>query len=203
MDEGEQGRRRRRRGDLLEQVLLDAAWDELVENGYEAFTIDAVVSRAETSRPVLYRRWGSKQALVLAAIAHASAKVRLLIPDTGTLRDDIIALLQQLNQTRMQLATLIVLQLGSYYRETGTRPEDVRAALGADYPRAVGRIIARAVERGEIPPDLPRRVTDLPFDLVRQQIIMTSQPVPIADIEEIVDVVFLPLVRARTGAGGR
>ena len=46
----------RRRGPALEEALLDAAWTELTERGYDEMTIDAVAVRAGTSRAVLYRR---------------------------------------------------------------------------------------------------------------------------------------------------
>ena len=61
---------RRRRGDVLERALLDAAWAELEDSGYDDLTIDAVAQRAGTSRAVLYRRWPNKQDLMLAALAH-------------------------------------------------------------------------------------------------------------------------------------
>ena len=50
------GASQRRRGIALEEALLDAAWAELTERGYDGFTIDAVAARAGTSRAVLYRR---------------------------------------------------------------------------------------------------------------------------------------------------
>jgi AcrR family transcriptional regulator len=46
----------RRRGAELEQAILDAAWEQLIAEGYEHFTIDTVAARARTSKPVLYRR---------------------------------------------------------------------------------------------------------------------------------------------------
>ena len=64
----------RRRGAALEEALLDAAWSELSERGYDDMTIDAVAVRAGTSRAVLYRRWPNKQELVLAALAHEVRK---------------------------------------------------------------------------------------------------------------------------------
>jgi hypothetical protein len=67
---------RRRRGPALEEALLDAAWTELTERGYDDMTIDAVAVRAGTSRAVLYRRWPNKQELVLATLAHEVRKRR-------------------------------------------------------------------------------------------------------------------------------
>ena len=62
----------RRRGAALENALLDAAWDELVEKGYDGFTIESVAERAQTARAVIYRRWATKPELMRAAIALAS-----------------------------------------------------------------------------------------------------------------------------------
>jgi len=56
-------------------------------------------------------------------------------------------------------------------------------------------IVRRAVERGEIDPArLTPRIAALPFDLVRQEVMMTLAPVPKDTIVEIVDDIFLPLV---------
>ncbi|RYY09760.1 MAG: TetR/AcrR family transcriptional regulator, partial [Alphaproteobacteria bacterium] len=60
----------RRRGAALEDAILAAAWIELQNSGYTNFTYEAVARRAETSRPVLYRRWQTKLELALAAIRH-------------------------------------------------------------------------------------------------------------------------------------
>src|SRR4051812_21660767 len=106
---GNEGVRRRRRGQELEDALLDAAWDELTEQGYDTFTIDAVAARAGTSRPVIYRRWPGKHELVRAAIGHNFAKGRRPLPDTRTLRGDIVALLRQANETRTGVAAFLSL----------------------------------------------------------------------------------------------
>lgn len=58
-------------------------------------------------------------------------------------------------------------------------------------------LLNRAVGRGEIAAEkLTPRLAALPFDLVRYQIMVRQQPVSEQDIEEIVDRIFLPLVRA-------
>ena len=90
------GAARRRRGAALEEALLDAAWTELTERGYDDMTIEAVAVRAGTSRAVLYRRWPNKQELVLAALEHEVRKDVVVAPDTGSLRGDVIELLQQI-----------------------------------------------------------------------------------------------------------
>ena len=191
----EDGVQRRRRGQELENALLAAAWDELNEHGYDALTIDAVATRAGTSRPVLYRRWPGKHELVRAAIGYGVAQDRAEPPDTGTLRGDVLALLRQANRTRIGLATLLTIQLASYYDETGTSLSDLREVLLGGRDSATEQIVRRGVERGEIDPaKLTPRIARLPFDLLRQEVLLTLQPLPDDAIKEIVDTIFLPLV---------
>ena len=186
---------RRRRGQELEDAILDAAWDALIEGGYAAFTIDAVAGRAGTSRPVIYRRWKTREDLTLAAIGHHVTRDVRPIPDTGTLRDDVIAVLLDANETRIAMAAIIVGQLGTYYQETRTTPADLRRQIIGERATLMETIVRRAVERGEIDPArVTPRIANLPFDLLRHEVMMTLAPVPKETIVEIVDDIFLPLV---------
>lgn len=191
----------RRRGRALEEALLDAAWTELVERGFDEFTIDNVATRAGTSRAVLYRRWSSKHELVHAALLHAVAKDLITPPDTGTLRGDVVGLLKRANRKRARLATLVITRLGEFYRETGTTLADLRALVQGGGTSAMDEVLRRAVDRGEIDPArLTDRIARLPGDLFRYELVSTLKPVPDNVIEEIVDTIFLPLVRSPGGS---
>ncbi|MEV6358328.1 TetR/AcrR family transcriptional regulator [Streptomyces hydrogenans] len=185
----------RRRGAELESALLDAAWDELVDVGYAHFTLDGVAARAGTSRPVIHRRWPDKQQLMIASLAHAAARHPVAVPDTGSLRGDVLALLRDINATRAHFVTAMSIQLAAYYQETGTTPADLRDHLHAGRPTTLGTVFDRAADRGEIDPE---RVTDrmksLPFDLLRHELLTTNTPAADTTLEEIVDTLFLPLV---------
>jgi AcrR family transcriptional regulator len=186
----------RRRGSRLEDALLDAAWDVLVEHGYPGFTYEAIAARAGTSRPVLYRRWPHRDDLVLATLARFWRSQPITVPDTGSLRDDAIAFLRNADAGRTRMITLMSVQLMDYFRDTGTSFGDLREALRTPgEPTAFEQIVARAVERGELP-DVPRspRVVNLPFDLLRHDVILTMRRVPDESIVEIVDDVWLPLL---------
>ena len=58
----------RRRGAALEDAILAAAYDELSSVGYRAFTVEGVAARARTGKASIYRRWATKQELVLDAL---------------------------------------------------------------------------------------------------------------------------------------
>lgn len=186
----------RRRGAALENALLDAAWDELDERGYDDFTIDGVAARARTSRAVLYRRWPGKPELVYAALIAATKKDPLTVPDTGSLRGDVINLLRQANSQRGHLAITVMTRLGGFYRDTGTNLAELRNLLERESGATMNKLIARAIARGEIRPgQIHGRVAQLPTDLLRHDILVTLAPLTDEAIEEIVDAVFLPLVR--------
>ena len=192
---GESLGNRRRRGEELEKALLDAAWAELQERGYDALTFEAVAARAETSRAVLYRRWSTKAELVRAAIVEGMKVGRPTIPDTGSLREDTIEMLRRMNGSRARFAMLLTIQLGPYFAETGTSFVDLRRDLIADAATSDVVIMERAIARGEVDPErITPRIRSLPFDLLRAEFVMTFQSVADDVLVEIVDTIFLPLV---------
>ena len=187
----------RRRGSTLEAALLQAAWEELIEVGYAAFTMEGVAVRARTSRAVLYRRWPSRPELVVAALQHHVGSDPFQPPDTGSLREDLLAVLRHLTTQVGDLAGVLSFLIADSYNEFGMSPAVLRERVLAGTGRSgTALIIERAIARGEIDPArLSPRVCSLPVDLVRHDLIMTQAPVPDATIVEIVDRIFLPLVR--------
>jgi AcrR family transcriptional regulator len=195
------GKQTRRRGAELESAILDAAWEQLIAEGYEHFTVDTVAARARTSKPVLYRRWKTREDMLRATVRHRGAADPPAIPDTGTLRGDLLALLTQANTPRNPMAALVSSMLGSYYNQTGPTPAELRDAFLRPRGSAVGQVVDRAVERGEVDPArLTPRIIDLPFDLFRNEMMMTLKPVPDHVLRQIVDDIFIPLVTTRPPA---
>ena len=146
---------------------------------------------------MLYRRWPRRDDLLLAALQRSWWQP-IPIPDTGSLREDAIGVLRNANASRSRMATLLIVQLMDYFRQTGTSFSELRTALrDSGQPTGVrGRSSTRAVARGEVP-DVPRpaRLVDLPFELFRHDLIMTMRPMPDEAIVEIVDEIWLPLLR--------
>ena len=177
-------------------ALLDAAWAELTERGYDDLTIDAVATRAGTSRAVLYRRWPGKHDLVLAALVHQAKVEPVVVPETGSLRGDVLALMREANNVRPRLVTELLTRLGGFYADAGTNLAELSAYVQGGRDAIMDELVARAVARGELQPgQVTGRVARLPVDLFRHELLMTLQPVADEVIEEIVDNIFLPLVR--------
>jgi AcrR family transcriptional regulator len=187
----------RRRGKALERALLDAAWEELAEAGYANMTMEGVAARAGTSKPVLYRRWPTRAQLVIAAVrAHLPEVTPASIRDTGSLRGDLAAALTVASRwyngpVRQALQGV----LSDLYRDPQLSALLHRDMFG-NATKVMPVILRRADERGEV--DLDRitpRVAMLPFDLFRHEVLTSSTPIPDATVTEIIDDVFLPLIR--------
>lgn len=166
-----------------------------MERGYAGLTFAAVAERAGTSRPVVNRHWATKDMLVRDAIGRASDQFSLVDPDTGSLRDDTIALLEQLNGAFTMFAVAMTAQLAAYFEETGTTPAELRASLIDQRWALIESVTHRAVERGEIDgAKLTSRIARLPYDLLRHEVLMDLRPMSSQAIQEIVDTIFIPVV---------
>lgn len=164
-----------------------------MENGYERFTIESVAERASTARSVLYRRWPSRVDLLKAVIAARGAADQIPVPDTGSLRGDLLAMLTEFSNRRVGFVALIIARLGVYFDESGTSPAAVRGWFVPAGPGLMETIVERAIARGELAMMPPPRVLTLPADLLRHELLMTMAAVPPETIVAIVDDVFLPL----------
>jgi AcrR family transcriptional regulator len=186
----------------LESAILDAAWAQLVENGYPAFTYEAIAARAGTSRPVLYRRWPKREDLLLGVLRRFWWSTPIEVPDTGNLRDDALLLLHRVVAGRSRIMTMLGVQLADYFRDSGSNFGELRDMLrGAGRPNGLDLILERAIARGELSAaPLPPRVKTLPMDLLRNDMFMTLREIPDETVVEIVDDIWLPLLKPGTSA---
>jgi AcrR family transcriptional regulator len=194
----------RRRGAELDHALLAAAWDELLENGYENLTMESVAERAGTSRPVIARRWTDRLSLVMAAVRHWHEDHPLATPDTGSLRGDLLAYLEDKSANRAELTLLLRIRITALADAAETTPAQLFERMGVSLTAGLEEVWDRAGKRGEVDPSrLHPRVRTLPFVLISAELARTRQPIPRQTIEEILDVVVLPLVIVRSAVMAR
>lgn len=183
--------RLRRRGQALEDAILQAAWEEVRSVGYEELTMDAVATRAGAARSVIYRRWPNRATLVRAAVRHRLGSLADDVPDTGELREDLLSVLRRLREYCGQVGFDIVHGLLS---ELSDIPQDVFAVT----PGIITVILQRAAERGEVRPErITPRVTALPGNLIRHELLIPHGDLSDAALADIIDEIFLPLVQVR------
>ncbi|MEU4804655.1 TetR/AcrR family transcriptional regulator [Actinosynnema sp. NPDC023587] len=187
----------RRRGAELERAILSAAAEELAESGYEGLTMDRVAKRAGTNKNAIYRRWPNRAALGVAAYRYLVTAAADL-PDTGDLRADVLELLRRANRhwSSPQGAILRGLLAGIGVPELLAQMRDEVSDAGSALWLTV---LGRAVARGEARPEaLHPRVATVAVALLRNEFLTSGVPnVPDAVLVEIVDEIYLPLVRAR------
>jgi AcrR family transcriptional regulator len=180
-------------------AIMGAALEGLAEVGYDRLSMDEIAARAHAGKGALYRRWPSKAALVVDAVAAWRERFApLSFPDTGSLRGDCEAAIAGLpdfdDTVRRQIAVFVGLATAA------SHDPELRAGLfttGLERPRrAVQAVLARAVERGEIPAG--RDLTLVPDILMGLNTFRALQgEAPDRDfLRRVLDTVIYPLVTA-------
>lgn len=177
---------------LDEQVsaeILDAAVAVLTEQGFAGVTVDNVAATAGVSKATIYRRWSTKEALLLEAASCLSGAPDEL-PDTGSLRGDLVALYEGFLPA---LIDGIPGQMLPQMVAEGTRNPEIRALLAdfADERRTRWRtVLERAVDRGELVDGVDVEVVvDCLTGPLFTRLLVTGRPLTPALAEQILDVV--------------
>ncbi|GDY33125.1 TetR/AcrR family transcriptional regulator [Gandjariella thermophila] len=198
-DENGKGKRKPAGAAVLQEsvtsAILRAAFAELAETGYARMSMDAVAKRARVGKAAIYRRWTSKQDMVVALSAQVGVPLAE-IADTGSLRGDLLAYLRATSKLlRHPLASQIVPDLLA----EGAR-EPVLAQVFADVVERPRRerateLLQRAVERGELPPDMD---TDLALDLLfgplYWRLMVSRERMPPGYVDRLADTLLAALV---------
>ena len=132
------------------EAIRQALFTELAQSGYGRLSIEAVARRAAVGKPAIYRRWRSKQDMVVAFVSEI-ALAHLDMPDTGSLRGDVIAFLRaEYAVLTDPLAKAIIPDLLSEAnRNPALEAALLRAVRDPRRTRAAA-IIRRAIDRGEV-----------------------------------------------------
>src|SRR5919204_4352055 len=138
----------------VDRAILEATLDAFIQDGYEGMSVDGVAERAGVAKATVYRRWPSKQELLIAAGQHLYEE-HVHFPDSGELRTDLVTLLR------------VVRHMATQTKAGQAMPRMVReVAAGTSLGRAfqerillprfrlAKEILARAQERGELREDL-------------------------------------------------
>jgi AcrR family transcriptional regulator len=198
----------RKRDHSRDPEILDAALDVLAEVGYDRMTMDMVAARAKAGKATMYRRWSSKADLVIEAVA-CMKKVDVdaaSLPDTGTLRGDLVAMLKPHPIVDAEKKLQVLAGLVSMLAQSPEFADAVNAAIVE--PRAsINRIfLQRAVDRGEIPADVDiEQLAILAPSMAAYRVLVLRKPVDRAFLLRVLDDILLPAVgiRAAAEAGGR
>lgn len=151
-EERERRRPGRPRDAGADDAIMDAVVELLTEVGFGGLTIDAVAHRAGVGKATIYRRWDGKEQLVLDALA--AGRIPVPQPDTGTLRDDLLAYYLPLADIEAQQGAVRLMP--ALAAEAAVDPDlaDRLHAFVSDRRAPVAGILRRAQERGEVNDDV-------------------------------------------------
>lgn len=174
-----------------ETELLEVTLQLLQQHGYDRLTVDAVASTARASKATMYRRWPSKAELVLAAFIEGVRQVGPL-PDTGTLRGDLLALGEVICAQARQHASTIRAVLFELWQNPAL--QEVLQKQFLDQRKAgIEHIQLKAVDRGEIQANA---MSDELWDLLPGYLIFRSiipgRPATKHTVQALVDDVIIP-----------
>ncbi|HEY3086886.1 MAG TPA: TetR/AcrR family transcriptional regulator [Jatrophihabitantaceae bacterium] len=191
--------RQRKRGAELEDAIHDAVFAELADVGYAGFTVEAVAARAKTGKASIYRRWGTKQDLVveafLARFGGPGDILEELRSEPGATTRELLVRLA----TRICEASDAAGEVMRAVACEATRDPELAAAVEQKVhnPKraAFVELLRRGVERGEVRPDAACSLyADILPAMLTYQMVLNNQRVTEQDAIRIVDHVVLPLI---------
>jgi len=182
--------RGRPRSARAHEATLEAAAGLLLERGLEAVSTDEVAARAGVSKATIYRWWPTKETLALDALYTQWSAVAPATTDTGSLRGDLIELLSpwaHLVDAQPRYAAVVAALLAEARTDADFAAEYQRRVLQPrrDQARA---IFDRAIERGEISPELDVEVAlDLIYGPFYHRLLQGHAPLDNAFVKAAVD----------------
>jgi AcrR family transcriptional regulator len=183
----------RPRSAAADEAILDATVDLLAEQGFLGLSIEAVAVRAGVAKTTIYRRWPTKDELLMDAVAclkHAHPE-----PRGESLRDDLIDMLSRMRDAWFEgrfgrvMARLAAdgLERPELYRQGRER---FVAPRRAQTRRVIERGIAEGVIRGDVDPEW---VISLLVSPIISAALTHQDALPRQQIEFIVDTVLAGL----------
>lgn len=196
--EGNHARVGRKRDHTRDAAILDAALEVLAEVGYAGMTMDMVAVRARAGKATVYRRWSSKSDLVLDAVARMKRNQVDLdrLPDTGTLRGDLVALMGPETMVEEGYKLTVMAGLVSMLSHHTGLADVVNAAIHEPWVEVHRVLIQRAVDRREIPASTDiETVAEVMPSMAAYRVLIQRRPVDRDFLVSLIDGVLLPALR--------
>ena len=201
LEEAEHGRPARlgrKRDHTRDAVILDAALEVLAEVGFDGMTMDIVARRAKAGKGTVYRRWPSKAEMVLDAVARMEGSEVDLdgLPDTGTLRGDLVAMIRPSSLVEGERRLKVMAGLASMMSRHQDLAEAGNAAAVEPWVGALRVLMQRAVESGEVPASADvETVSQVIPSMAAYRVFIQRKPFDRDFLVSLIDGVVLPALR--------
>jgi AcrR family transcriptional regulator len=174
-----------RRGEHVRQTVLAAAFDELAANGFDGATVAGVAKRSGVHETTVYRRWVTRENLLVAALLDRSADA-IPAPDTGSTRRDLLAIVRGVIAHMSSPAGRAVLRAAML--PVDTTYSDVRKAFWAHRLDTLSPVVARGIERGDLRDDTDARLLlEMLVAPIHGRLLLTGEQVDDGLAERLVD----------------
>jgi AcrR family transcriptional regulator len=152
----------RPRDTRADRAIVDAALELIADLGVHAFRMDDVAERARVGKAAIYRRYASKDELVVAAVAALVSDIA--VPNTGSTREDLVALMREAVAVYADpVAAGVMPSLVGAMRGRPELAQAVREGFLAQRRQALRTVLDRGVARGDLSADLD---ADLALDVL-------------------------------------
>jgi AcrR family transcriptional regulator len=146
-------RRGRPRSDRAHRAILDATRELLVESGFSRLRLEHVAAQAGVGKATIYRRWPTREALVLELLMELAAP-HIEIEDVGDTHAELLAAtthaMRALTETPFGP---VIRALLSHIASNPALGDPFRAAVVQARRNAVAQVLARGTARGDLRPD--------------------------------------------------
>jgi AcrR family transcriptional regulator len=164
-----------RRGEHVRQKVLAAAFEELAANGFDGATVAGVAKRSGVHETTVYRRWVTRENLLVAALLDRSAEA-IPAPDTGSTREDLLAMVRG-------VIAYVGSAEGTAVLRAALLPVDddyagARDAFWAHRLDALSPVVMRGIERGDMRADIDARLLlETLVAPIHGRLLLTGEPV--------------------------
>jgi AcrR family transcriptional regulator len=175
----------------VDLAIRRATIDLLAEESYDALSMEAVAARAGCGKAAIYRRWPSKSALVVDAIAMCKEQ-GFQFSDTGSVRDDLLSYVQAMvRYLRTSDVGRVMPALVAELARNAELAESFRAGFIQPRRAMVRDSLARGMARGELRADVDLDlVADAMVGVIHHRLLITGQEVDEGLPERLVDLLW-------------
>lgn len=138
----------RARGKSVVDAVMLSTIDELTKFGFDGMSVERIATNAEVNKTSVYRRWPTREKLASAALERILVDVTASVPDTGSLRGDLLGLIAPVAGLLKTPLGLTVVRF-TLAHATGSGARELVAQQLQQTSRPLLAIVARAKARGE------------------------------------------------------
>lgn len=180
------GKRGRPRNLEAQKSILSASYDLLLENGFQALTVDKIAKYAQVSKATIYKWWPNKAAVVMDGFLYAASE-RLPVPDTGSAYNDILTHATNLTIfLTSREGTIITQLLGEGQFDSGLA-DAYRARYFHPRRLEAKSLLAKGIQRGELKKSIDIDICiDLIYGPIFYRLLVTGEPLDESYVRQLI-----------------